>query len=290
MKKLIGALFVGIVGLTLIGTIAFADSNVKKKPAFKKFSLELRAEVLFEREMDYQGNSSHTRYVFSGGTYTSAINTVDTGTGSGTGVDFESNRALLDFTFSPVQSLSLIATIGAAKMNVNDSDLDGDAVEFEGDAGLAWGLGFDIKMFEKNGWSIVTGARYLASKTDSTLEVNGQDWASDVDPGDSRIYESELDAYEWNVNLIAKKKIKRFTPYAGVSYSDSKVKSYTTYNYYYSDGSLAKKGSINFDYEQKNNFGVLAGINAEITKNLSMDIGCKLISETNLFGKLSYRF
>jgi len=290
MKKLLAALFVGIFGLTLIGTIACAESNVKKKTELKKFSLELRTEVLFEREMDYQGNSSHTRYVFSGGTYTSAINTVDTWTGSGTGVDFESNRALLDFTFSPVKSLSLIATIGAAKMNVIDSSIEGEVLELEGDADLVWGLGFDIKMFEKNGWSIVTGVRYLASKTDSTFEVSGQDYAQMVDPGDSRIYESELDAYEWNIDLIAKKKIKIFTPYAGVSYSDSKVESRTTYNYYYNDGSLAKKGNINFDYEQKDNFGVLAGINAEITKNLSMDIGCKLISETNLFGKLSYRF
>ena len=56
MKKLIGALFVGIVGLTLIGTIAFAESNVKKKPEFKKFSLELRTENVFERKMDIQGN------------------------------------------------------------------------------------------------------------------------------------------------------------------------------------------------------------------------------------------
>jgi len=285
MKKLLAALFVGIFGLTFIGTIACAESNLKKQTEFKKFSLELRTEVLLEREMDYQATASHTKYVFIGGTYTSAISTVNTLTGSGSGVDFESNRALLDFTFSPVQSLSLIATIGAAKMNVNDSNLD-----FEGDADLVWGLGFDIKMFEKNGWSIVTGARYLASKTDSTLEVNGQDLAQAVDPGDTRIYESDLDAYEWSINLVAKKKIKRFTPYAGVSYSDSKVESSTTYNYYYKDGSLAQKGNINFDYEQKNNFGVLAGINAEITKNLSMDIGCKLISETNLFGKLSYRF
>ena len=203
--------------------------------------------------------------------------------------DLGSNRALFDITFSPVQSLSLIATIGAAKTKIN-GDIDGVPTEFDGDAGLVWGFGFDIKMFEKNGWSIVTGARYLNWKTDSTLETNGQDYSSQVDLGDSRIYKSELDAYEWEINLVAKKKIKWLAPYAGISYSDSEIKNRINYNYYYNDGSLAKKGNMNLDMEQKNNFGVLAGINAEITKNLSMDIGCKLISENTLFGKLSYRF
>ncbi len=195
-------------------------------------------------------------------------------------------QAFLKTSYGLLDNLDVYVKIGMAdyKLNTifNDTlDLYSFPFRMNSDSDFAYGLGLKGKYeFVKN-WLIGYDLQYLRSKQDvkitkikTTCEPTG-------------VFKSTV-FQDWHAALYLGRKLKNFTPYLGVRYSDARIKTKEL-----ADESVwlpSEPWIHNIKFEAEYNVGVFLGTDYNITKNLSINLEGRFIDETAISTAVQYKF
>lgn len=256
MKKLfVSVLAIGsILGISLIVNAAPVGNIASPADKKAEYGLRVAAEADFvsERELDVANES----------------------------VELEAKFYSAKISYNIVKRFDIYALLGT----VSDAEITeksgSDTYKYFFDDDFAWGLGITALIYEfDNGLRIGADGKYRSAEVDLTeIDVNGTRY------GIADISNIAGDFEEWQVALGITREFGesvRFSPYAGVKYSDVEVQAKGTIS-----GTTYETDNVN----SKDTVGVFAGTEITFTDNLSVYAEGRFIDEQAVAVGLSYGF
>lgn len=168
-----------------------------------------------------------------------------------------------------------------AGLNYSKMEADTPVGEIEATNELGWNVGLDAKADVYTVPNINVDISLIGSYRFSKTEIDEFDIGGLVIENP---IETDLTIHEYELGAIASKDLKDqgipITPYIGVVYSDLR-------------GDIDVNLSVvdlNEDIEAKDNVGLRTGFSAEPIENLKIGVDVKLVDETAIAGKASYKF
>jgi outer membrane protein W len=186
-------------------------------------------------------------------------------------------RLTTNIAYGLTDNLDVYAKLGTthfkAKAGYTWSNASGDGYEIgnitaKSNDAFTYGFGIKGKSEIKNGWFVGGDAQYLRSTptlTGSLVWTDFGTWGPDsgVDSG-----KAKTTVQEWQASVFVGKKIKSFTPYAGVGYADFLLSSKRIYI-----------NDAKFKVEAKDNVGIFLGTDYKISKNVVLNVEGRFIDE-----------
>ncbi len=124
---------------------------------------------------------------------------------------------------------------------------------------------------------------YLRYKVDGKYKVDGADLS---DPSMLGVpYKAETEIEEWQLALTAGYKMDKITPYGGLKYSDVSLETEVAW-----DDPVGGPSKVEQEFDSDKNFGIFAGVDIDIIKNLGVNIEGRVIDETALTVGVKYKF
>ncbi len=201
----------------------------------------------------------------------------------------DSSRVFLEGTIGLHPRVDAFLKLGVAgtdaEYRVLEPGISDDSYKFDGDSNFAWGLGLRAKLYE-NGQNLRLMGRveYMRSDTDTDPRVNGQSLAQNY--ADKLIAEGATDVsarsagnielQEFRAALVLGKSFGNFTPYGGVEYryTDLILDMIVAGT---ESGAIPFGSSVNQEYEAKDSFGLLFGVDADFSRNFAFNAELGLI-------------
>jgi hypothetical protein len=171
-------------------------------------------------------------------------------------VDF-SERNLGKISYGVKENIALDFLFGEAALTLEAENAPGDpGMKF--DKGNTWGLGIRLKLFDDPQRNLTGGAgvQYRHFCNDNAVRYNKKD------PFSSK-------SEEWHLSLDMAKKIKRFSLYGAVRYSES------TIPYTHAGPPIVRIGG----FKERNNFGIAVGGEIKFTEGLSLCLEKRFVDE-----------
>jgi len=140
---------------------------------------------------------------------------------------------------------------------------------------FAYGFGLKGKYDLPHGWFVGADAQYLRHTNSYTSSGSLMLTDNETSESVSSDFSSKgrLVIQEWQFAPYIAKKIKNFTPYLGVKYSDFRVNDV---------GSGTSRA--------KNNFGVFGGLSYKLKDHISLNLEGRFIDETAMTCSIGYKF
>lgn len=282
MKKLIMAL--ATLAIFIIGGNAYAGG----------LTLSIEHERMFNREMVYQHGTAGMTFgeeSFSGdfvGEDDSIANS-----------KMDSEEAYLKASFKINPKIDVFAKLGVAKVDWEHDYVSTFITEketFSGDNNaFAWGVGADIELIEISAIKLNLDGQYVAWESDGQYKIDGTDLAQYITEGMDNIsfdYTSTTKVKKWHVGLRASTTMGRFSPYAGVRYSDVRIENKTEGGgtISYDDTTIPFSLRAEQTHSAEKNVGIILGTAVNLTDSLSLNIEGRAIDETSLKTSLAYHF
>jgi len=186
-------------------------------------------------------------------------------------IDIDGYRVLLKATVSPSANVDIYGRVGLGKDKLDDS---ANSLKIESDTGTAFGGGFkaNLKTFDDMG--VYLGMDAQCMRFDASIDTVDTSTANyDSASGDFTVD-------QWQVAFFLVKDLFKTALYGGVYYADSSVK------YDYDTSGISGSG----EGENVDSFGILAGININITDIVLFFAEGHFIDETSISVGLNARF
>lgn len=196
-------------------------------------------------------------------------------------VEFEANFYEAKISYSVNNEINVYALLGSiSDATVNEKTAGGNLYKYYFDTDFAWGLGASVLIHQfDNGLRIGADSKYRVAEVGLTdIDIDGTKYGIADISNISGNYE------EWQFALGVAKEFEgkiKFTPYAGLKYSDVKVQAKGTIL-----GTAYETDNVN----SKDTFGLYAGTEVAFTDNLSMEVEGRFIDETAVSAGISLRF
>jgi hypothetical protein len=195
------------------------------------------------------------------------------------GVDAEMNSYVGKLSLDYKDRLSIYATLGQTSDASFKEKGAANTYEFFLKDSSIWGVGVAVKLLtvEDIGIDLIGDANYRQADGMEVERFTINGITQSITPGLSR----EADWKEWQVALGISKTFDKFTPYAGVKYSDVDAEATTTYS-----GTTVHSADVGAD----NNVGVFVGVTIAPLEGLSFDIQGRFIDEEAVTVSANYKF
>ena len=252
MKKLLLPVLFSILFLPVV---AFSTSiGDPETMGAHKFAIGIDQEFVFDRDLESKSSSTP---IFAGldvdGEVKSLYRTM-----------FKASYGLFSF-------MDIYVKLGAARFKA-ENDIGGIGIlEFdtESRAGFAYGGGVKVAFpCGKSGFLVGVDMQYLRHKNKTETDILGLD------------FDGKTTVQTWHIAPYVGMKLGNFTPYAGVRYSDARVKSKV--DVFATD--------LTFKFKADDNIGAFVGTTYKIGKNFSLNVEGRFIDETALSFGATYRF
>jgi len=180
--------------------------------------------------------------------------------------------------------LSIYGGVGTGKVKEAYDTSSGRAA-WESDYGFTWLVGGYAKLYERELKSIpnstlLCGLSIQYRNTDldtNTITID----STKYDASDPSINHTTMEYNDWHVALSCTLDLGRFSPYAGLKYSDFESTVRATRN-----GVIYQKDNCEAD----NNLGTFIGIGIALTEQVNGQFEASFIDENSISGSLSIRF
>jgi outer membrane protein W len=197
--------------------------------------------------------------------------------------DVEIDRGYQGFiktSYGVLDNLDIYVKLGVANYKDKLKQYDGNAeyadIVVNSQTGFAYGFGIKGTYELKDNWLVGCDMQYLTSKqeqkTRCTLVSSGEEISAK--------YKKQIMS-EWHVSPYVAKRLGKFVPYLGVSYSDFLEKE--------------KKPTIdswadNVKYKAKYNVGTFVGIDFKMSDKWKLNLEGRFIDETAVSTAATYKF
>ena len=185
--------------------------------------------------------------------------------------------------------LDIYLKVGWAKSNINTdyttnpnwSNHEAGSIDFKEPGALAYGLGFKGKHELRDGWFIGADVQYIRQRSSFKCEqpfstYNGSGVRTSVGSDSMR---GKMIFQEWQFAPYLAKKINNFTPYLGGTYTKLRI-----------NGKVTTSQTNSLEFKNKQNAGVFAGLDYDLTKNIRLNLEGRFIDETGGSIATTYRF
>lgn len=170
--------------------------------------------------------------------------------------------------------------------------------DYKIDDGFVYGGGFKLSHNLSDGWILGINTQYLRQKHNYVATrfglISGGPLGGQVVTGDEA-WDGILTIQEWQVAPYLAKKIKNFTPYLGIKYSDLRIRdeSQIGVRYFNTNGmrfiDLSTTGYIQ-KYKAKHNVGPFIGLDFNIGEHIKLNIEGRFVDETAMSFNATYKF
>lgn len=204
-------------------------------------------------------------------------------------MEMSSSRTFIRGEAKLHEAISVFVRAGAADVDFEYDYISGTPDEedrFDGKSDFVWGAGARIKLLERSGFKLTADAEYLTYEVDGSFFVNGKTLEDEMIRSFAAMgfsatasASSSTEVEEWSAGLIASKKVSVLEPYLGIRYLDANIKNKTNVSGMVA-GVVPYSASANAEAENSENFGLVVGIGANLSKNLKANIEGRFLNET----------